>query len=306
MKKRILQVFLIFILLSIGTAVVFSHLLAQSNPPALILHPSNFDLTLIPGISTTQTLYLKNTTQGTLTIQTHIRNFTAQGEEGGVDITSDTTPYSLASWTSITPEKIDVPAGKEVKFVYTITPPRNAEPGGHFGSIVFATIPSSVNQQTGSAVSQEIAALILAKIPGDAKEGAIVESLSTDKSFYEFGPVDFSLRVKNTGDIHIVPAGTLVIKGTFGDRYLIPLEPRNILPNSVRKIPVQLKHSLLIGQYSATLIATYGTKNQQLSAYTTFTAFPLRYGLLVLVVLALLFILRKRLLKATKALILGK
>lgn len=306
-NKRLLQLFVLLFVLAMGTFLGIQFIKAQTNPPALVVHPSNLEINLTPGQPITGTIFLKNTTDKTITIQPHLKNFTAQGEEGGVDLTTDNTPFSLASWMKITPEKVDVPAGKEMAFAYTINPPTNAEPGGHFGSVVFATLPlAATTGGAGSAVSQEIAALILAKVPGDAREEAVVESLTSDKSFYEFGPVTFTMRVKNSGGVHIQPFGAVEVSDMFGNKVDAPLTPTNILPNAVRKVVATFPHNLLIGKYTAKIIASYGTKNKPLEGSVVFYAFPLRYGALLLVALLLLFVLRKRIGRAIKMMVTGK
>lgn len=300
-KKLLIPLVLLFVI----AFLLITRLGAQSNPPALIVHPSNLDVTLKPGSPTTGTIFVMNTTKKPLTIHTELRNFTASGEKGGVDITAENTPFSLASWIKVSPEKADIASGKEVAFSYTITAPTNAEPGGHFGSIVFATVPSAINN-TGSAVSQEIAALILARIPGDAKEDAVVESLTTDKNFYEFGPVHFTLRVKNSGDVHVQPFGSVEVTDMLGQKFDATIDPTNVLPNAVRQVNATLKNRLLIGHYQAKIIAGYGSKNQPLEGSVEFWAFPIRYGAVVLVVLIVLFLMRKRLWKSFKILVLNK
>lgn len=184
--------------------------------------------------------------------------------------------------------------------------PKNAEPGGHFGSIVFTTVPSKDLNGSGASLSQEVASLILFKIPGDTKEQAVLESFTTDKQFYEFGPVTFETRVRNESKVHIAPAGSIVIKGWFGQRFIAPLEMRNVLPDSVRKIPTTLKNKFLFGKFTATLIATYGTKGQQLYSSTDFSAFPVRYGIAVLVILIILYLGRGRIRKSIRVLLTGK
>ena len=293
------------VILVVLAFLLIVRLRAQTNPPALIVHPSNLEVSLTLGKPTKGSIYVMNTTKNPLTVQTELRNFTAQGEQGAVALTQENIPFSLASWISVSPTKVEIAPGKEARFDYTITPPANAEPGGHFGSVVFATVPTAVGN-TGSAVSQEIATLILGKVPGDAKEDAVVESITTDKQFYEFGPVNFTLRVKNNGAVHIQPFGAVQLTDMLGRKFDAPIDPTNVLPNAVRRINATFSKRLLIGHYQAKIIASYGSKNQPLEGSVEFWAFPVRYAAVVLVVLILLFFMRKRLWKATRAIFMGK
>lgn len=280
---------------------------AQNAPAGLVVHPSNFDLIGATATPTTQIVTLDNKTDQPQTIKVDVRNFTPNGEEGGVNLTNEDTNFSLAKWIKVSPVTTSIAAHSSSDFTFTITPPKNAEAGGHFGSIVFATVPNpNTKGNVGAALSQEVASLILFKIPGNVEERAVIESFATDKKFYEFGPVTFFDRVKNLGGVHILPVGQIIISGTFGDKYIVNIDPRNVLPNSIRKIPSTLSNTFLLGKYSARIVATYGTKNEQLDNSTEFYVFPVRYGVGVGLILIILFLLRKRLKKALKALAIGK
>ena len=71
-------------------------------------------------------------------------------------------------------------------------------------------------------------------------------------------------------------------------------------------IPATLKNKILFGNFTATLISTYGTKGQQLYSTTQFSAFPVRYGLVVAIILIILFLGRKRIVKSIRVLLIGK
>jgi hypothetical protein len=291
--KRILIFLSIVILIASGftSLKVFAQ---KSSNVGMIVHPSNFDLAETPGKTITDTITLDNLQSQPIKVKVVLRNFVAQGEEGSVSLTADDTTYSLAKWIKVDPMTVEIKPHDSSIFTFSITVPENAEPGGHFGSIVFTTVPPEI-KGTGAVLSLEVASLLSLEIPGEAKEKAIVESFTTDKSFYEFGPVKFATRITNQGKRHIVINGSIVIKGMFGQSYVVPLHPpENILPGATRKITTALSNKLLIGPLTAKFIATYGTKGEQLNAGVEFTAFPIRYAVIALVVLILLLLARKR------------
>jgi hypothetical protein len=304
MRLRRISVLVVFLLML--SAFAYVSIRAQKTTGGIAVHPSNFDITAVPDKNSSGVITVDNLTDQPVQIAVELRNFTARGEEGSVNLTTDDTTYSLAKWIKVTPDTVAIKAHGSQDFNFTIEVPRNAEPGGHFGSIVFATVPAKDLKGSGASLSQEVASLILFKIPGDTKEQAALESFTTDKSFYEFGPVTFDARVRNEGGVHIAPAGSIVVKGWFGQKFIVPLEMRNVLPNSIRKIPATLKNKLLVGNFTATLISTYGTKGQQLYATTGFFAFPVRYGIAALIVLAILVLARKRIGKSIRVLLTGK
>jgi len=306
MKKGLSFAFLILLFIFTGNAL-YSKLFAQQSPKGFTVTPSNVELQIKPGETVTKEIILTNSTNADTEIKINKRNFTAQGEEGQVSLTTEESSYSLASWISVAPESVVVKKNSQGKFLATVKVPDNAEPGGHFGSVVFTTVPKKDLKQTGAVVSQEIASLFLVKIAGKVDEDARIESFSTPKWFFEFGPVPFDIRVKNNSTVHIKPAGSITINGTFGQKLTGSVESRNILPGAVRKIQGTLGNKLLIGRYTASVSIVYGTQNNApLIAQTTFYAFPVRLGLIVLAALIIIIIMRKRLYKAIKIILIGK
>jgi hypothetical protein len=303
---RLRRILVLVALILLSSTLIFTVIHAQKATGGIAVHPSNFDIVGQQNQKSTGSVTVDNLTDQPIQIAVDLRNFTAQGEEGSVSLTKEDTTYSLAKWIKIDPPTVTINAHGSQNFAFIIDVPKNAEPGGHFGSIVFTTVPSKNLNGSGASLSQEVASLILFKIPGDTKEQAVLESFATDKSFYEFGPVTFESRVRNESKVHIAPAGSIVVKGWFGQKFIVPLGMRNVLPDSVRKIPTTLKNKLLFGKFTATLIATYGTKGQQLYSSTDFSAFPVRYGIVALIILVILFLGRKRIRKSIKVLLTGK
>jgi WxL interacting protein linking bacterial and host surfaces len=301
-RKLVIIPLLVFAVFAVG---IFFSIYAQKATPGLQVYPSNFDLTVTPGQTTTETVYLNNRTNQPVPVKAELRNFTALGEEGAVNLTTEDTSYSLAKWINVSPANATVAPQSTQKFTFTISPPFNAEPGGHYGSVVFATVPGSLNK-TGATLSEEVASLILARVPGNTIENARVLSFDPQKNFYQFGPVTVDMRVKNLGQVHIQPSGQILIKGTLGDQYVVNLQPYNVLPGAIRDIPIVFSKHLLFGKYTVQLISTYGDTGKQLTGSTQFYAFPVEYGLIALVILVLLFLIRKRLGKALKAILTGK
>ncbi len=288
------------------SAVFLGILYAQNANRGLSVSPSNFEISANPGDQVVKSITLQNLTDQDFDIGVDRRNFTAKGEEGSVDLTTNDTGFALSSWISVTPTRTNIPSNGKTTFRLTVSIPKNAEPGGHFGSIVFRTIPKANLNQTGALLSQEIGALLLVKVAGEVKENAAMEEFSANKMFYEWGPVTFTARIKNDSLVHIKPEGSIVIEGMFGQKDSIAFDTRNVLPQATRKILTTWNKSLLIGKYKANILLVYGDHNQTIAATTEFWAFPVRLFLILLVVLFLLFLMRKRLGRSLKILFTGK
>ncbi len=267
-----------------------AQIFAQQNKSGLSITPLTFDFSLKPNDTKTDTIYLTNLSNKSVEIAVEPRNFFAKGEEGGITLTKDSITYALSDWISISPNRVIMPPKEKIAFKFTVNIPNNPEPGGHFGAIVFSTVPKKDAKQTAAYLTQEIGTLIFIKTPGDVKEKAGIASFTTDKSFYEFGPINFITRIKSDSTVHIRPVGSITITNMLGNKETINIEPKNVLPGAIRKLDAQWDKKILFGQYKAEVKLSYGTKGETLTAKTSFWTFPVRWGLLAIGTLAIIII----------------
>ncbi|MEI8232826.1 MAG: hypothetical protein WCG44_03715 [bacterium] len=312
MSKKL--IFSSLALILTATALILqSSVKGQETPSTngLSLSPPSFELSGNPGSTVTNTIRLENMKSSPVRLAVDRRNFTAVGEDGSIGLTEDQGTFSLASWISVDPADVIIPPRSTRTFTFTIKVPLNAEPGGHFGSLIFRTVPENTLTGSGASVAQEVGALILLRIAGATVENAKVESFAAAKSFYEYGPVVFEERVKNLGNVHLKPSGNITITNLIGQKVAtVPLETKNVLPGAIRKIEGTWDTKWRAGQYTATAVMIYGPQNTQLANVATFIVFPYRFALIVLVVIFILFTFvyrsRRRLGLAWKILTSGK
>lgn len=247
-----------------------------ANSITLGISPQLLEITANPGEVFTNTFRLTNASSSSLAIRTVPKNFTPFGEEGSVSLTEEETTYSIAQWISVSPTTVTIPSSKTQDFEVTINVPSDAEPGSHFGSVVFKTIPPE-DDAAVALVSQEIAPVILVKIAGDVTESADIEDFVSTKSFWSNEPtVDLVSRIKNNGNVHFKPTGQIVIKNMFGKEVeTLELSKENVLPDSIRAIATQWeKKGLRVGRYTAELTIVIGEDNEISTMTTSFIIFP--------------------------------
>jgi hypothetical protein len=299
MKRLYFVIPVLVIVVISGVLLTNKYVTAQVAGQGLEVSPPSQDVSIDPGGTTTVTAKLRNPSSNTLPITVHIEDFTAKGDQGQVELTAN-SPYSVASWTKVSPAKFELAPGESQEVTATIKAPADAA-GGHFGSFVFSVQPDSPNGNAAT-VSQEIASLFLVKVSGPVDEKLVIKDF-TAPSFSEFGPVDLSVNFSNTGNVYVKAFGLVNVTDMFGHKVADIVVPgTNIFPNADRIVKAHLKNQFLFGNYSATAIMYYGAQNQTLTATTSFFVFPVRIAAIVIVILFILFLMRKRLKKASRAL----
>lgn len=82
----------------------------------------------------------------------------------------------------------------------------------------------------------------------------------------------------------------------------IVVKPSNIFPGGARLVTATLDREFLIGPYTATAVMYYGSKNEAMNSTIGFFVFPVRKAGIAVLILVFIFLVRKRLKKALKAL----
>ncbi|MEO5499085.1 MAG: hypothetical protein ABIR46_01135 [Candidatus Saccharimonadales bacterium] len=269
---------------------------------ALEIAPPVLTLSGDPGQTIKSKISIRDVSTNKLIVQGEVNDFVANGEDGTPKILledGETSPYSMKTWVdplsvlNLNPKQIqDLPI--------TIRIPADAAPGGYFSVVRFtATAPEL--DGTGVSLSASLGALVFMRVNGAAKESMTLEEfkVTTDKGLikkvFESTPLTFVQRIKNTGNVHMQPAGQVTITDMFGKKIAavnVNLPPRNILPGSIRRFEQKLDKSVignavLFGRYTANLKVTYGDSKHVLTSKISFWVIPYKligFGILGLIV----------------------
>lgn len=284
----------VFIAIAAAPAVVDAQ---GSGGQGLEIAPPLLDLKADPGQVLKAQIRVRNVTQSKLVTTAQFEDFVAQGEEGQPKILlnpNEKSPYSLKEWLS-TPNSVTLNPGQRETINLTITVPKNASPGGHYGLVRFTGVAPEL-QDSGVSLSASVGTLLLVNVSGNVTQSAKVAELYTSqngkrKSLFEYGPIGVTTRVQNTGNIHIQPKGTIQITDIFGRNIYIGQlneSTRNVLPGSIRKFDNNYNKKLLFGPLKVKADLVYGTDNQIASATKTIWVIP--YKLIAIVILAILLL----------------
>ncbi len=285
---------------TLGTLSVQS-LIAQQNLPSQTLEvsPPSQELNADPGQSINVKTKITNKSKDVANIKVRVNDITATGEDGQIALI-EKDDKSLVNWTTLDIDTFSLKAGESKEVNATVNIPADVA-GGHYGSVVFQLVnPNTPANET--AIAQEVASLFLIRVSGPVNESTEILEFSAP-NFSEFGPVPFKVRFRNNGNIHTKPVGLIAITDMFGNKVAdMTFSGQNIFPGSTRIVNASFDQQWLFGQYTAEAILYSGSKNQSLTAKTVFIVVPVRIIGVGAVILIGLFLVRRRIIKAFKAL----
>lgn len=263
---------------------------------SLAISPFLIDAVVKPGESQTQSITVSNVTNAPLPIALSINDFVPSGEHGSVrflESNEQSNPtFSLASWITITTQpEFTIPPKGETKVEFTITVPAEAEPGTHYGGLLFSARGTEA-PITGTTIIRKLGALVLVAT-GKTKLSGKIEQFNTSKSFYTSPNLAFASVFNNTGNVHLAPKGQIAIRNVFG-RVIGESYPNKdgqfVLPHTARGFASTFSRSWLFGRYSAELTYSFGNPRLEAKAVAHFWVFPLVPLATGLAILLLLFV----------------
>ncbi len=216
--------------------VAFSGI-SYSSAQALTVTP-RIEVEADPGTAITTNVKVSNEERESRTFYLRYENFHAADETGNPTFT--TRQEDLATWIE-TPLALTLGPGQSIELPIKIDVPANADPGGHFAAIFFASEPpTSDDSENQVALGSKLGVLILLRVKGDFIQNAnILEFATTDKQkFYTQLPIGFYYRFQNTGYDHQKPVGDIQITNIFGwgtKALSANSIDGSVLPKSVRK-----------------------------------------------------------------------
>jgi hypothetical protein len=276
--------------------------------------PSPLSVTLKPGQRHTAVLTVRNLSNHSETLTPRLNGFTIDDQSEKIELTDD-VPLGLGQWISFKQARLDLAAGasKQLEIMYD-TP---SDVGFSYALAITLHPAERQPERQGTTYEAQVAVFNLINIdrPG-AKRELSVQEFKSEKARYEFLPANFSLTLKNEGNVIDQPVGNLFIQREFNDSdpiATIPINQANsyILPDVSRTFTSSWKEgfphyepatdgsgkmrlswnwrnmgNLRMGKYVAKVVLVYndGQRDVPVIASTTFWVIPWKLILATLVI----------------------
>ena len=231
-----------------------------------VVGPAKTELFLKRGEKVTKSLSVVNRTDREQIFTVEIEDFTGSRDlkQSVVLLGNDRSPYSLKDYIKPEQNSFKLKSKQRGVIDVVISIPNDAEPGGHYGSVLVSSAPSS---QEGDEIDNKtrtisrIGALYFVRVEGKVKEDAKLTDfrMENSKAFYEKGPFNFELLFENNSSVHLTPNGKVEVKNMIGRKVKeLEVSPFFSLPDSLRASVVSWDSSFAFGRYTATATINRG------------------------------------------------
>lgn len=206
-----------------------------------------------PGETLSFDLDVRNTKPEAKTLFFYGSNFSAGEDESGAPLFDDdpTSPSAASRWLAFNPTSLTIPTGQTQTIKVTITVPRDANPGGHYPSVIVSERSPALKEEEGAqiGVQQESVVLVLLTVAGQIKEEGKFLEIKPSQSVFWQTPVHLNVRFENSGNVHLKPAGIITINRGSTRVAVLDFNPKgsNTLPESIRSYDVEWTPDKLFG-----------------------------------------------------------
>lgn len=209
----------------------------------LTTSPLPINLKTTPGSQVSATLKVKNDGTQTENIKVSLMKFKADSVTG-VPMLLDKEPGDeYFNWVKFSEDSFSLPSNEWKTITADFTVPTTAS-FGYYYAVVFSRTDEKVQkQERQTIITGGTATLVLLEVQvPNAKKEVTLEEFSADKKMYEFLPATFTIKLRNTGSVHISTRGNIFLgRGSKNDIALIEVNAGrgSILPDSPRSFNEQ-------------------------------------------------------------------
>lgn len=178
---------------------------AQISPLPILLNAK-------PGTSVSTDLRVNNPSSANEKLKVLVKTFTQDGPDGTVNLHDPTGADTFINWIHFSKTEFDAPPGLWQTVHMTVNVPKTAAFGYYFAvEFTSASSPSAASGNTAK-IQGAVASFVLlnAQAPGEKKQ-LQVTSFTADHRSYEFLPVNFTVRLHNSGNIYAGASGNIFI-----------------------------------------------------------------------------------------------
>src|ERR1035437_3045198 len=245
-KKLLLP--LLLLTLAIFLLFLPSKSFAQTSGYDMTVSPVFFDLTGDPGTTITTKVRIRNNTNSPVPIKLGVEKIV--GDQNGNITLKDNNDQTL-SWIKFPESSIVTKPLEWTDVPFSIDIPKDAA-YGYYWEVSFSQDKNSPLAKSGVNLTGAAAVPILLNIiKAGAKAVAKIVDFSVKNFVTEYLPTDFTIKVQNTGNIHVKPHGNIFISdGRNKDLAIIDVNSGlgNVIPNSSRIFTASWNNGFLVEQ----------------------------------------------------------
>jgi hypothetical protein len=257
-----------------------------SDQNDFVVEPGKTEVFLDSGESMVKSISVTNRINKKITFKLTTEDFIGSNDSNQpvVLLGDSSSPYSLKDFIIPEIKEFSLDFGEKITIPVTISIPLNAEPRGYYGALIVSNDPDVLGGENGleaegkTRIVSRIGSLFLLKINGEGSQSGTLDDfkvIGPKKLLHSKRPSGFEIAFKNTGNVHLVPYGTITLKNILGQVVgTLPVDAYFVLPESTRYREIVWSDGMSMGRYTAHLSLYRGYDNEYEESTISFWVIP--------------------------------
>lgn len=232
---------------------------AHAATEALTMTPTVVRPYIKPGGTYRSNFQVINQGQKSYNVRIYAAPYSVQNENYTPDFQPIPGKPPVEDWLHFSQENGVINPNQTFTVNYTLTIPPGTAPGGYY-AVAFAETQSPPTQGRGVVVNEQVGEIFYIQVAGPVKRSGKV--LSWMSAFWQKPPLTAALRLENDGGLHYASNIKLQVSDLFGTAKYTLATQKEILPQTIRLIPVSWAGAPSLGLFKVNGSATVnGTTN---------------------------------------------
>lgn len=296
LKQRLSTGLILGLLLSVGVSAWVNAATTQTEAgnESITLSPVSQHYTLNAGQSVSDELTVVNDGELGYTFTVYAGPYSVNDESYQPDFSSERQNTDVDDWVEFKKDSYYIEPGQTLKVPYTITVPKNASPGGHYGVLFAETKAAKLLGGTGVERKKRVGAIVYATVNGTYESGGRVVSLKVP-AFQFRTPLFSEAIIQNTGNSDFAVKTTFNVTDAFGSKKYETSKDYQVLPDSSRRITTEWPQAASFGLYKVTASVQFLDQDVTKTSYVLMAPVTLYLiGVIALLVSGIYLIQRRR------------
>jgi hypothetical protein len=235
---------------------------AHAASKVLTVSPATVRPTIPAGSSASGSFQIVNQGQSSYPVQVYSAPYSIHNEEYNPEFTPIAGKPNPADWFRFTVSQSDLKQNQSVTVGYTVSVPAGTQPGGYY-AVAFVEAKGQQNG-AGVVINQRVGEIFYIHVPGKVREAGKVDTW--DSPFWQKPPILATLKLENSGGIDYDSTVHLTVSDLFGNAKYSLSTQKEVLPQTVRHIPITWDKAPAFGLFKVSGTATVFGKTVSLPA----------------------------------------
>jgi hypothetical protein len=235
------------------------------------MSPATTKPTVKPGATLSGKFQVLNQGTGDYPVRVYAAPYAVHGENYTPDFTPVAGAINAADWLKFDVSRADIAANKLLDVHYTLTVPASTAPGGYY-AVAFAETQSSETGHQGVVVNERVGEIFYIQVAGDVQQHGKLLTWSTN--FWQHQPLQATVRLENRGTLDYASDIHVTVSDIFGHAKYVLNTNKEVLPQTVRRIPISWDKTPPLGLFKISGTATVTGQKQTLSTHYILVVSP--------------------------------